>query len=93
MPWDEWIPEDGNFVVEGKSIASKLFSISDSQRIVEKAIVEKLKTKYDVDWFSKSGPRFTVEVSLLKDIATLTIDTSGEGLHKRGYRDRAGMRL
>ncbi|NLL81091.1 MAG: class I SAM-dependent RNA methyltransferase [Tissierellia bacterium] len=90
LPWDEWIPEDGNFVVEGKSIASKLFSISDSQRIVEKAIVEKLKTKYDVDWFSKSGPRFTVEVSLLKDIATLTIDTSGEGLHKRGYRDRAG---
>ncbi len=90
LPWDEWIPEDGNFVVEGKSIDSKLFSISDSQRIVEKAIVEKLKTKYNVDWFEKTGAKFTVEVSLLKDIATLTIDTSGEGLHKRGYRDRAG---
>lgn len=90
LPWDEWIPEDGNFLVEGKSISSKLFSISDSQRIVEKAIVEKLKTKYDIDWFPKSGAKFTVEVSLLKDIATLTIDTSGEGLHKRGYRDRAG---
>lgn len=90
LPWDEWIPEDGNFVVEGKSIDSKLFSISDSQRIVEKAIVEKLKTKYHVDWFEKTGAKFTVEVSLLKDIATLTIDTSGEGLHKRGYRDRAG---
>lgn len=90
LPWDEWIPEDGNFVVEGKSISSKLFSISDSQRIVEKAIVEKLKTKYDVDWFSKSGAKYTVEVSLLKDVATLTIDTSGEGLHKRGYRYRAG---
>ncbi|MGM0396960.1 MAG: THUMP domain-containing class I SAM-dependent RNA methyltransferase [Bacillota bacterium] len=90
LPWEDWIPEDGNFVVEGKSIKSKLFSISDSQRIVEKAIVERLKTKYPVDWFEKSGPRYRVEVALLKDIATLTIDTSGEGLHKRGYRDRAG---
>lgn len=90
LPWDEWIPEDGNFIVEGKSVDSKLFSISDSQRIVEKAIVEKLKTKYHVDWFEKTGSKFTAEVSLLKDIATLTIDTSGEALHKRGYRDRAG---
>lgn len=90
LPWDEWIPEDGNFIVEGKSIDSKLYSISDCQRIVEKAIVEKLKTKYNVDWFNKTGAKYTVEVSLLKDIATLTIDTSGEGLHKRGYRDRAG---
>jgi len=90
LPWDEWIEEDGNFIVEGRSVKSKLYSISDSQRIVEKAIVEKLKTKYDLDWFSKSGPRYRVEVSILKDIATLTIDTSGEGLHKRGYRDRAG---
>jgi len=90
LPWEEWIPEDGNFIVEGKSINSKLFSISDSQRIVEKAIVERLKTKYPKEWFMKSGERYTVEVSLLKDIATLTIDTSGDGLHKRGYRDRAG---
>lgn len=91
LPWEDWIPEDGNFLVEGKSINSKLFSISDCQRIVEKAVVERLKTKYkDISWFSKSGARFTIEVALLKDIATLTIDTSGEGLHKRGYRDRAG---
>ncbi len=90
LPWEEWIPEDGNFIVEGKSVNSKLYSISDSQRIVEKAIVERLKTKYPVEWFNKSGARYTVEVSLLKDIATLTIDTSGDGLHKRGYRDRAG---
>ncbi len=90
LPWDEWIPEDGNFVIEGKSVNSKLYSISDSQRIVEKAIVEKLKTKYKKDWFEKSGPKYTIEVSILKDIATLTIDTSGEGLHKRGYRDRQG---
>lgn len=90
LPWEEWIPEDGNFIVEGKSVDSKLYSISDCQRIVEKAIVEKLKTKYDVEWFPKTGSKYTVEVSLLKDIAVLTIDTSGEGLHKRGYRDRAG---
>ena len=50
LPWDEWIPEDGNFVVEGKSINSKLYSVPDCQRIVEKAVVEKLKTKYDTDW-------------------------------------------
>ena len=90
LPWDEWITEDANFVVEGKSINSKLYSISDCQRIVEKAVVQKLKTKYNVEWFKKTGPKYTIEVSLLKDVATLTIDTSGEGLHKRGYRDRAG---
>lgn len=90
LPWEEWIPVDGNFIVEGKSIDSKLYSISDCQRIVEKAIVEKLKTKYDVSWFEKTGPKYTVEVALLKDIATLTIDTSGDGLHKRGYRSRQG---
>lgn len=90
LPWEEWITEDGNFVVEGKSIDSKLFSISDCQRIVEKAVVERLKTKYDVEWFEKSGAKYTIEVALLKDIATITIDTSGAGLHKRGYRERQG---
>lgn len=90
LPWDEWITEDANFIVEGKSVDSKLFSISDCQRIVEKAVIEKLKTKYNVQWFQKTGAKYTIEVALLKDIATLTIDTSGEGLHKRGYRDRAG---
>lgn len=90
LAWEEWIPKDGNFIVQGRSVNSKLYSISDCQSIVEKAIVERLKTKYPVDWFDKTGPRYKVEVSLLKDIATLTIDTSGEGLHKRGYRERAG---
>lgn len=90
LPWDDWITEKGNFIVDGKSINSKLYSISDCQSIVEKAIVEKLKTKYDVSWFQKSGERYRVQVSILKDVATLTIDTSGDGLHKRGYRDRAG---
>lgn len=91
LPWDEILPQNANFIVEGKSVKSKLYSISDSQSIVEKAIVNKLKTKYkDVTWFSKDGPRYTIEVSILKDLATLSIDTSGAGLHKRGYRTRQG---
>lgn len=86
LPWGDIIPKDGEFPVEGKSINSKLYSISDSQAIVKKAIVEKMKEKYNVMWFEESGAKYTVEVSLLKDVATLTIDTSGPGLHKRGYR-------
>ncbi|KPU27162.1 N-6 DNA methylase [Caloranaerobacter sp. TR13] len=86
LPWEEWITEDGEFTVTGKSVKSKLFSVSDCQAIVKKAVVEKLKTKYKTEWFKETGPKFTIQVSLLKDIATLTIDTSGEGLHKRGYR-------
>ncbi|WIV13022.1 class I SAM-dependent RNA methyltransferase [Proteiniborus sp. MB09-C3] len=86
LPWDEWITEDGEFTVTGKSVNSKLFSVSDCQAIVKKAVVEKLKEKYKTEWFKEDGPKFTIQVSILKDIATLTIDTSGEGLHKRGYR-------
>ena len=86
LPWGEIIPKKGKFVVNGKSVKSKLFSISDSQRIVKKAIVENLKKEYDVDWLEETGADYTVQVSLLKDIATLTIDTSGTALHKRGYR-------
>ncbi|WP_300410459.1 class I SAM-dependent RNA methyltransferase [Lagierella sp.] len=90
LPWEEFITEDGEFPVEGKSVKSKLFSISDCQSICKKAIVDKLKSVYKRDWFNEDGPLFKTEVSLLKDIATLTIDTSGAGLHKRGYRNRAG---
>ncbi len=89
LPWDEWITEDGRFTVTGKSVKSKLFSVPDCQAIVKKAVVEKMKLKYKKDWFSESGPEFTIQVSLLKDTATLTIDTSGTGLHKRGYRSKA----
>lgn len=92
LPWEEFIPEDGNFIVNGNSVKSTLFSISDSQSIVEKAIVERLKEHYKgVEWFSKTGAEYKVKVSLLNDIATLTIDTSGEGLHKRGYRERQAV--
>lgn len=86
LNWPDWIPQDGNFPVEGKSIRSKLFSVPDCQAIVKKAVVEKLKQKYKQEWFSETGPRYRIEVALLKDTATLTIDTTGPGLHKRGYR-------
>jgi len=90
LPWPDWLPEKANFPVEGKSGKSTLFSVSDCQAIAKKAIVEKMKQRYKVQWFEESGPRYTVEVALLKDIATLTIDTSGAGLHKRGYRQLVG---
>lgn len=91
LPWGDWIPVDGIFPVEGKSVKSTLFSVSDCQAIVKKAVVESLKQKYKVSWFNETGPLYKIEVSLLKDIATLTIDTSGPGLHKRGYRDWIGQ--
>ena len=89
LPWEDWITEDAEFTVIGKSINSKLFSVPDCQAIVKKAVVEKLKTVYNIDWFEETGPRYTIQIALLKNIATLTIDTSGEGLHKRGYRETA----
>lgn len=86
LPWEDWITEDGEFTVVGKAVDSKLMSVPDCQAIVKKAVVEKLRTKYNTEWFKETGAKFTIQVSILKDIATLTIDTSGEGLHKRGYR-------
>ena len=85
--WWDYIAEDDQFIIQGRSRKSKLFSISDCQRITEKAIIEKLKMKYKVSWFEKSGSRVKIEVSLLNDIAEITMDTSGDGLHKRGYRE------
>jgi len=86
LPWPEWLPVNANFPVNGKSIKSKLHSVPDCQAIVKKAVVEKMKEKYRREWFDEDGPRYTIEVALLKDVATLTMDTSGPGLHKRGYR-------
>ena len=85
--WWDYLGEEDNFIIQGRSRKSKLFSISDCQRITEKAIIEKLKMKYKVSWFEKSGSRVKIEVSLLNDLAEITIDTSGDGLHKRGYRE------
>ncbi len=87
LPWPDLIPADASFPVEGKSIKSKLFSVSDCQAIVKKAVVESMKKKYKKQWFEETGPLYKIEIALLKDIATLTIDTSGAGLHKRGYRE------
>ncbi|UTR10683.1 class I SAM-dependent RNA methyltransferase [Evansella sp. LMS18] len=86
LPWNEYISEDAEFPVIGRSVKSKLFSISDCQAIVKKAVVESLKQHYHVQWFEEKGPLQRIEVALHKDIAQLTIDTSGTGLHKRGYR-------
>lgn len=86
LPWPDWIPENAAFPVQGKSVKSQLHSVPDCQAIVKKAVVEKMKQKYKREWFQETGPQYTIEVALLKDVATLTIDTSGAGLHKRGYR-------
>ncbi len=86
LPWEDWLPANACFPVQGKSVKSQLFSVSDCQAIVKKAIVERLKQKYHKQWFPEDGPLFPIEVALLKDVVTLTVDTSGEALHKRGYR-------
>jgi putative N6-adenine-specific DNA methylase len=87
LPWEHYLPEDAEFPVTGKSVKSKLFSVSDCQAIVKKAVVERMKKHYKrTTWFEENGAFFRIEVALLKDIATITIDASGQGLHKRGYR-------
>lgn len=86
LPWTEWIPSDAEFPVLGKSHKSQLSSVPACQSIVKKAIVEKMKEKHHTTWFPETGDKYTIEVSLLKDVATLTLDTTGPGLHKRGYR-------
>lgn len=86
LPWEELIPIDGKFTVTGTSVKSKLHSVPACQSIVKKAIVEKLKEYYCIDRFDETGAAYTVKVTLLKDNVTLTVDTSGAGLHKRGYR-------
>lgn len=89
LPWPDWIPGDAEFPVNGRSHKSQLSSVPACQAIVKKAIVEKMKQQYHTEWFAESGPKYVIEVSLLNDIATLTLDTSGYGLHKRGYRKLA----
>jgi putative N6-adenine-specific DNA methylase len=80
------IPKDGAFPVKGHSLNSKLFSVSDCQKIIKKAIVERLKNVYGISWFAETGPLYQVQFSIMKDTVSLCIDTSGDGLHKRGYR-------
>ena len=86
IDWENIISEEGNFIVQGRSAKSKLFSASDCQRITEKAIIKKLQKTYKIDYFEKSKERYKLEVILYKDVARILLDTSGSGLHKRGYR-------
>jgi len=87
IPWEAIIPADGKFwVAKANSVKSKLFSPSDIQSIMKKAMVERMKQHYQVNWFEETGAHYPVRVSILKDEVTVGIDTSGESLHKRGYR-------
>lgn len=92
LPWEVWLPKDAKFwVTKASSIKSKLFSPSDIQRIVKKAIVEKMKEYYDMEWFAETGAEYPVRIFLMKDEVTVTIDTTGASLHKRGYRTMSGL--
>ncbi|MGP4107158.1 THUMP domain-containing class I SAM-dependent RNA methyltransferase [Virgibacillus sp. L01] len=87
LPWEQFIMEDGKFPVSGKSVKSTLYSVPDCQAIVKKAIAERLKLKYGIaSTMPETGSLYKVEVAIFKDEAILTLDTSGAGLHKRGYR-------
>ena len=91
LPWEEFIPVDGKFwVTKANSINSKLFSGSDIQSIVKKAIVERLKGCYNVSWFKEDGASYPLRVTIHKDVVTIGLDTTGDSLHKRGYRPMAG---
>ncbi|MED4400656.1 THUMP domain-containing class I SAM-dependent RNA methyltransferase [Metabacillus fastidiosus] len=93
LNWGDYLPENAEFPVIGKSVKSTLASVPDCQSIVKKAIVENLKKHYKKTsaWLEENGPFYRVEVALLKDVATLTIDASGSGLHKRGFRTDQGQ--
>jgi len=86
MPWEKYIPVDGEFPVKGHSLNSALHSIPDCQKIVKKAVVERLKSKYKTEWFKETGAKYQIQFAIMNDMAYLYIDTSGAGLHKRGYR-------
>ena len=91
LPWEEYIPENGKFwVKKASSVKSKLFSTSDIQSIMKKAMVERMKSKYHKSWFEEDGAEYPVRVFLMKDQVTIGLDTSGESLHKRGYRKLSG---
>lgn len=90
LPWEQWLAVDAKFPVTGKSVRSQLQSTPACQKAVKKAIVERLKKVYVRHWFEETGPQYQVDVHLLGDVATISIDTTGPGLHKRGYREKQG---
>lgn len=89
LPIEEWVGKEDAFPIKGYSLNSKLFSVRDCQAIIKKAMVERLKTVYKVPWFSETATTYQFQFSILKDEVTLVIDTTGAGLHKRGYRLKA----
>jgi putative N6-adenine-specific DNA methylase len=91
LPWEDWLPVDAKFPVYGRSIQSQLHGVPVCQKMIKKAIVERLKTKHQRAWFQETGPQYEIDFLLLRDRATLTLDTTGDGLHKRGYRPEAGI--
>jgi len=90
LEWENFLPKDAAFPVKGHSIGSALHSIPDCQKIVKKAVVERLKKTYRTSWFEETGAKHQISFSIMKDVATIYLDTTGEGLHKRGYRPQAG---
>ena len=91
LPWEEFVPEDGGFwVTKASSINSQLFSTRDIQSVMKKAMVERMKAHYHKEWFSEHGARYPVRVTILKDRVTVCLDSSGDSLHKRGYRLKMG---
>lgn len=90
LAWEDWITKDAKITVIGKCVRSKLLSVRSCQSIVKKAIVERLKVKFHTEWLEETGAESTIQVAILKDVAQITLDTSGSGLHKRGYRTETG---
>lgn len=90
LPWEDWLPVTAKFPVNGRSVKSQLHSVPDCQRLVKKAVVERLRKFCRVEWFEETGPEFPIDVHLLRDRCSILLDTSGAGLHKRGYRTLTG---
>ncbi len=86
IPWENFIPKDGTFPVKGHCLNSQLHSVPDCQKIIKKAIVTRLSKKYGVSWFEETAETYQIQFAIMKDRATIYLDTSGTGLHKRGYR-------
>ena len=86
LPWEQFIPKNGAFPVKGHSLNSTLHSIPDCQKIIKKAVVERLKSKYSLSWFEETGSLYQIQFAIMKDVVSIYLDTTGAGLHKRGYR-------
>lgn len=90
VAWEQWLTEDAKITVTGKSVKSQLRSVRSNQSMVKKAVIERLKKTYKTQWFKETGAEFIIQIAVFKDTALLTLDTSGSGLHMRGYRAQTG---